>query len=361
MSKIRNKPRPDGRIAVQIYLGMVDGKRRYKTVYGSTQKEADEKALQVRLQLKKGIDITAERDTFGQWAQRFLEVKQADGVCHSQILSYKNYCKHLSSLDPLPISKVRGGDIQAIILGLAEGSPGHKPLARGTLEKIRGTAKQIFQLAIEARVMDYNPADAVRIPKGSPETHRGALTEEQQQWVIETPHRAQRAAMVMMYAGLRRGELTALTWADVDLHDHTITVNKSVEMIHGKPVVKDHTKTPSGMRTVNIPQKLVDFLSQEKALENPLCVYVVHTIKGTMLTNQAWKTLWDSYLKTLNEQYGGWSGKVSKFQPGGLPMKIPVFTPHWLRHTYATNFDGIFLLLINNPVEFESPMSARIN
>lgn len=184
--------------------------------------------------------------------------------------------------------------------------------------------------------MDYNPAEAVRIPKNAPESHRDSLSEEQQQWVLETPHRAQRAAMIMMYAGLRRGELTALTWADVDLAGNTISINKSAEMIQGKPVVKDSTKTPAGMRTINIPQRLSDFLRREKAEEDPLCVYVVHTVKGTMLTNQAWKTLWSSYLKTLNEKYGGWTGKASRFQPGGLPMRIPIFTPHWLRHTFAT-------------------------
>lgn len=34
MAKSRVKKRPDGRYAMQIYLGTVDGKRKYKTVYG---------------------------------------------------------------------------------------------------------------------------------------------------------------------------------------------------------------------------------------------------------------------------------------------------------------------------------------
>lgn len=62
MPRKQNKRRADGRIAVQVYLGMVDGKRKYKTVYGNTQKEADEAALQVKLALRKGIDVTAERE-----------------------------------------------------------------------------------------------------------------------------------------------------------------------------------------------------------------------------------------------------------------------------------------------------------
>ena len=43
MPKKSNQKRADGRIAVQVFLGTVDGKRKYKSVYGKTQKEANEK------------------------------------------------------------------------------------------------------------------------------------------------------------------------------------------------------------------------------------------------------------------------------------------------------------------------------
>lgn len=54
MARKRNAKRPDGRYAVQVYLGRTeDGRRQYKTVYGQTQKEADEKALEIKIALKK--------------------------------------------------------------------------------------------------------------------------------------------------------------------------------------------------------------------------------------------------------------------------------------------------------------------
>ena len=53
MAKSRVKKRPDGRYAMQIYLGTVDGKRKYKTVYGGTPKEVQKKADEVRI-LKAG-------------------------------------------------------------------------------------------------------------------------------------------------------------------------------------------------------------------------------------------------------------------------------------------------------------------
>ena len=337
MAKSRNKRRADGRIAVQVYIGRdkETGKRKYKTVYGATQKEADEKAMQAKIKLQKGIDLSAERDTFGQWKARFLVAKESDGVGHSQMDSYKCYCRHLSMLDDIPIYKISLWDIQNIIMELAKDKPDKKGLAKNTLKHIKGTAKQILQLAVEARAIDFNPAQDVKIPANAPEKHREALTEEQQQWIVDTPHKMQRAAMIMMYSGLRRGELTPLTWSDIDLVKNTISVNKSVEMINGRPRLKEGAKTKAGVRVVNIPQKLSDFLIQEKEKENPLCIYVVHSEKGTMLSNYAWRSMWKDYMEELNIKYGynGENIKKSKFK---LPMKIPPFTPHWLRHTFAT-------------------------
>jgi integrase len=60
---------------------------------------------------------------------------------------------------------------------------------------------------------------------------------------------------------LRRGELIPLLWSDIDLQAKTIDVNKSVEIINGKSVQKDGE---ASIRTIDIPQQLVDFLSFER-------------------------------------------------------------------------------------------------
>ena len=66
----------------------------------------------------------------------------------------------------------------------------------------------------------------------------------------------------MMLSGLRRGELAALTWNDVDMKARTITVNKVIEYDpNGVPTLRHITKSAAGMRTVDISQRLADYMA----------------------------------------------------------------------------------------------------
>ncbi len=339
MARKQNKKRDDNRYAVQIYLGLVDGARKYKTVYGKTQKEADEKALDVKLKLKKG--------TFCEWKDRWLLLKKAE-VSNKRYQSYKCCAEKFEVLNNVPIAKLKTADFQSVISSLSiKNHITQRPASKYTLTSCKNTAAQICQLAIENRVFDYNPVLSVRIPNVAKEADRRALTQEEQQWINDTPNRAQISAMIMMYAGLRRGELIPLTWNDIDLKNKTITINKSVEMKKGKPIVKPFTKSLAGMRTIDIPQKLVNFLEQQPKTN----ILVCHSAKGKLMTETAWKRMWNSYLLDLNIKYGDFKNRIggapkSKYNPKGVEFVIPNITAHWLRHTFATMlyFAGVDIL-----------------
>ena len=78
MAKNKNAMRKDGRIASQVYICTENGKRKYKTVYGKTQKEVDKKVLDLKLALQKGIDIASRNDTFEDWAKSWLNIKKSE-------------------------------------------------------------------------------------------------------------------------------------------------------------------------------------------------------------------------------------------------------------------------------------------
>lgn len=335
MARKKNAVRPDGRIAVQVYLGKdEDGKRKYKTAYGRTQKEAEANAEEIKLSLRKGLDVMAATDTFGEWGNHWIKLKALE-VSASQRKVYESSLSHACGyIGAASITKIRVADIQNIILNLADKNPNTgKPASKKMLLAVKSTVAQVFELAIQSRVTDFNPAASVKIPNTYKPILRRALTAEEQHWITDTPHRAQRAAMIMMYAGLRRGELIPLTWNDIDIDNRTISVNKAVEKKSNRFHTKDSGKTDASIRTVDIPDVLAEFLSCEKRES----IYVCTSAKNEMHTESSWCRMWESYLSELNFKYGDFINRPgSKFDPSGTPFVIPRITPHWLRHTFAT-------------------------
>lgn len=342
MARAKNTKRSDGRLQSKVYLGVVDGKAKYKYVYATTQKELNAKINEVKLQLGKGLDVSAQRDTFGEWAQRWLKLKKTE-VSDKRYHSYCALTKYVEHLFTLPVAKIRTQDIQDAIID-------NLKLSDYMLRQIKSVCSQVLQLAIDNRVMDYNPANAVKMPKRDKKSsERRALTPEEQQWIVDTPHRAQTAAMIMMYAGLRRGEVIPLLWSDIDLNAKTISVSKSVESVDGNFVVKSGAKSAAGNRAIYIPNKLVVYLKSVDRRNNLLVCPSAH---GSMMTSDSWKSMWDSYLNALNFKYGNFDKLIdfkkpnSRFAPTKIPFVIPRFTAHWLRHTYITMlyFAGVDVL-----------------
>ena len=334
----RNKKRGDGRYSRQVYLGRDEtGKRKYKTFYADTDRAAQKLADDFRSALGKGADPAQMDATLATLYDNLIAVKKAKGISQKSLDRYEDNKNHWGDLLSRPAADLRAADFQSVLNRLAEWHDGKPPMSHFTLSNLRSSAKAVYDLAIP-EVVQYNPIVKTTCPAGADPEPREPISEEQQRWIRETPHRAQRAAMLLLYSGLRRGEATALTWADVDLDAATITVNNGYNF-HDKKTKK--TKTEAGRRVVNIPRILVDYLKTQQ----DDCLYVLHTVKGRRMTEQAWKTLWNSYMSDLNAKYG-YNGEESKKRPGGLPMRIEPFTPHQLRHTFCTlmYFAGVDVL-----------------
>lgn len=330
----RLKKRADGRYVSQIYLGRDEsGRKQYKSVYGKTPADVKEKETAIRLQLCRGLDVLSQRDSFAQWADDFLRLKNAAKITDRQKENYRHTVEvWKEELRGYEVGQIRADDVERVLVSLQEDG-----FAARTVSFYRSTIRQIMQRAV-GRVIASNPVDLVRLTQpGQKAEQRRALSEEEQGWIWDTPHRAQPVAVIMMLSGLRRGELAALTWADVDLKERTITVNKTMEYPPNQsPKLRHLTKSAAGMRTVDIPQKLAEYMVQmpkDSAL-------VIHTTTGQVMTATAWEALWKSYMRLLNIKYGTRTpADMEKMKKPGqrkFDMTIPPITLHWLRHTFCT-------------------------
>lgn len=154
-----------------------------------------------------------------------------------------------------------------------------------------------------------------------------------------------------------------------------ISVNKSVEFKNNQPTVKQGGKSAAAVRLVPIPQILIEYLQEYKTSSKILSPLVCVNASGKMHTKTSFRKMWDSYVFDLNINYGyeGIENKksllsylrkvikdnkqvkridkllnsdnvtneeITKYIKHNakelIPMRIEPFTPHYLRHTYAT-------------------------
>ena len=323
--------RKDGRYQTKIYLGLDESnKKKYKYLYASSEKELRRLESELLSKLNKGIDIVTADDTYQQWLDRLKAVKETE-LTESEYDTFVARASYFSKkFGNTPLNEIGQQAVQPVINEVFKCNPTtHKPSAKRTVERYLSAASAVFEYAIENRAVDFNPCRYVKIPKAAKTNERRALTQEERKWVEEMPHRAQLPAMLMMYSGLRKGEVTALLWSDIDFNNKTITVNKSFDFKQCK--IKS-PKTASGVRVVSVPDKLIDFLKEQPKTS----VLVVTGANGQRMTETAWKRLWESYINDLNLKYGKAVNKRNKFDPKGNIMTIEPFTPHCLRHTFCT-------------------------
>ena len=233
---------------------------------------------------------------------------------------------HLDSIARMPVIKLKTIHIQNILdEKAAEG------YSKKVLSEIKQTAKQVLDYAMQYDIIMRNVAYLSKVPKNAPEEHRDPLTDEQIQLVLNhwQGNRMGVPALIMLYCGLRKGEMIALQWSHVNLRDKTIFIEKSASSTKNRPKVKG-PKTKAGLRIVPIPDFLADILRD--CAKQKESMFVCPAAGGTMMTEQAWKNAWDSYMHHLNLCAGGRVG--SRSRPKVVAMER--FTAHQLRHTYAT-------------------------
>ena len=330
MAKKMNTQRADGRYRVKVYIGIKDGKKQYKYVYGKTQKEADIKAEELKVSLRKGMDISAHNNSFKTWAEYWLISKKHE-VSQDRYTTLQSRTNiWIDALKNAQISQIKPFELQTILFSIAAKNPyTDKPMAKKTIRGYVQVINAIFDFVIDNRVMDYNPASKLKTPQTTTETtQRRALTAEERKRVIEFEHRAKPSAMLMMMSGLRRGEATALQWNDIDFENNTISVTKSYNF------KTKEFKTPKNgkSRVVSVPKRLIDYLNTLP--KNSF--FVLTNAKGKMMTDDSWRRLYQSYMHDLNLAYGFDGDAPGKCSPIKIPMRISTFTPHELRHTFCT-------------------------
>lgn len=259
-----------------------------KQFLGKTAAEAEAKRNAYQYECEHGIEQQKPITVF-ELAEQWLPVAKA-GVAKNTYNQYATTMEKMTGVigDKL-VSAVSPADIKKVWVS-------YVGLSQSYIKKASFLYKSFFQYAIENGYCRMNPviSQSAKPHKGSSGSHR-ALTKEEINLIETVPHRMQPAAMFMLKAGLRRGEVIALTKKDI--HNDRIYVSKAVRFINNRPQIDD-TKNESSDRTVPLFAPLIRFVS---SIEK----YVVPDKNGKLCSETAFVRAWESYMTDLSTYVNG--------------------------------------------------------
>lgn len=198
-----------------------------------------------------------------------------------------------------------------------------------TCEQIRMTLVQIFESAIDDKILTENPAKKVILPKKQKSIRR-ALTDLEKEAIKRANFTQEERAFVLIlfYFGLRRGEALALTKADIDMKKKMITINKSVVFDVNTPIVKEGAKSDAGNRSIPIPEGAMGFLREFLKLNDTF--YLFPGKNNDVLSKTQYVHMWGNIIKKMNAAITTEKEKAI----GSMP--IMGLTAHIFRHNYCT-------------------------
>ena len=314
---------------------------RYCAVYKGIQfmGNTSDEALALRDEYKKREQEGQGKVlTVKEYAQKWLPIAYpavSDSTYHQHAIHME---KLVNAVGNLPINKVTPTNIKEV----------YSTRYIGLSDSYIKAARQLYCAFYDAAVADgycrTNPAreKAAKPHKGTVGSHR-AITAQERWWIEHycTDHRAHAAVMAMLYAGIRPQEAKALDIdKSVDFESGMITL---VDFAHLKD--SNHYEITQTGKTDKAARKIPLFPPLRKALKDKHG-YLVASASGGMVTIQAWKSVWESYVTAMETAINGcqerWYGKTrehKKMLAAGesLPeWKKFTVVPYDLRHSFCT-------------------------
>jgi integrase len=139
----------------------------------------------------------------------------------------------------------------------------HKGLSAGTIRLTQIILRQAFDDAVEWGLMIENVAKRVALPH-VPDTVIKPTTATDAQQLLEAVEgtKYEPLYILMLSLGLRRGEVCALRWGDVDFSAGTLSISRSVQRVTGKGLVVSEPKTSASRRVLPLPRLAASVLGQ---------------------------------------------------------------------------------------------------
>jgi len=284
---IRHYIKKDGKkyYMLQVFLGKdeVTGKKKYTTRRGfKTKKEAQLCEAKIKTEIANNgllnTDVTTFKEIYELWYEGYQHtIKESTLVVNSYVFKLL-----LKKLETLQLRKITLPYCQKIINDYS------KEFSLSTLKKIKIYGVMILEYAVKMKVIYDNPMKDVLLPKkdddiNSDDKDKYYSKEELKQFLelVESEQDIKLTAMfrLLAYTGIRKGELQALNWDDIDFNNNTININKTLSINSEYKITVQTPKSKSSIRKISIDEQTKLILKRWKAKQRELFFSVGTRVK----------------------------------------------------------------------------------
>lgn len=335
------------------------------------RKAVEEYARKFEADIKNGIAMDGRKITLQDFSSRWFDEYAAQKLQPGTVEKYRAEMdtKILPVIGHLKLSELRPSTLNTAFVAMTkdgarkDGKAGG--YSRATIKKTQDVLSSILRTAVEWEIIEKNPMDKVRsvgecaadkLEFFTPEQAATFLDYIERPYKVKTkghkrtddtgveytvgdyertkeiPEQIRVLFNLAIYGGLRKGELLALEWGDIDFENDTVTVSKAVSVVAGQQITKE-PKTKTSHRKVSIPHFLTQRIRELK----------VDRFKYRMELGDYWQGGSWLFIQENGKQmsystpYSAFQDTIARYNSDKrADAQLPTIPFHGLRHTSAT-------------------------
>lgn len=335
----------------QIYMIRFSYQGVAYTYYEKTLKDAKKTLADRRYQIEHGELGTADRVSLNTWYETWLTTYKIPNIKETSVRTYKHWfmCYIQPTLGNRYLTQIKPVDIQKLINDYQE-----RGLSVKTIYSIYDVIFDLFEVAVNNDRIVKNPAKNTKLPKQEKVERRVLSTSEQtaflahlknEKWLPHEP-----LFVTMLGTGMRVGEVLGLTWDCVDFDRKEIKLDKA--LVYGKSVSDGKyrftfrtPKTTSSKRVIPMLKEVESALRRQFIAQSRLRLVIgekwepltgfEHLVFANMSGRPYRETHIRDFLAAIIKEINGEEIALAE-KERREPVLMEHFSPHSLRHTFAT-------------------------